>query len=71
MLNIDMALAFDLDGFITPSNGAVSCNLNTCPRSPLMDYAIEFANSNQVWLSAFRDAFTQMTSVGCGSCTAL
>lgn len=72
MLNVDMSLAFDLADHITPVTGAVSCNVNTCPESPLMDITREFAQNNDAWLQAFRVAFTKMTSVGCpGICTAL
>jgi len=71
MLNVDMSLAFNLAGNITPGSGEVSCSVNTCPQSRLMDITREYAQSNNVWLNDFRAAFTKMTSVGCDSCTAL
>ena len=71
MLNVDIALARNLAGFINPVSGDVSCSLNqNCPDSPLLGFAMEYANSNAVWISDFHDAFIKMTSVGCaGVCT--
>lgn len=71
MLNVDMALAKDLDGFVDPTSGGVSCTLNeSCPDSPLLTIAAEYADSNELWLSDFLAAFQKMTTVGCpGVCT--
>ena len=73
MLNVDMALARDFTGFINPTSGRVTCTLNgNCPDSPLLGFAMEYANNNAAWLADFRDAFVKMTSVGCqGVCTPL
>lgn len=73
MLNVDMALARDFEGVIDPVSGRVTCTLNgNCPDSPLLGFAMEYADSNGAWLADFREAFTKMTSVGCaGVCTPL
>jgi hypothetical protein len=74
MLNVDMALAKDFEGSIDPDTGEVSCVLDDCPDSALLITAIEFSNSNNVWLTAFHDAFILMTNTGCegtGACDAL
>lgn len=71
MLNVDIALARDLEGFIDPTTGFVTCSLNgSCPDSPLLSIAMEYASNNRVWVQDFRDAFIKMTSSGCeGVCT--
>ena len=56
MLNVDMALARDFEGFIDPTSGHVTCALNgNCPDSPLLGFATEYANNNAAWLSDFRE----------------
>lgn len=68
MLNADMALIANMENFIDPDTGVVSCTLSeTCPESSLMEFTNEFARSNNAWLSAFHDAYIKMTNVGCGN----
>lgn len=68
MLNADMALVKDLEGWIDHDSGFVFCSLtDDCPDSPLLDFVLDFAQDNAVWIQAFRDAFWKMTSVGCSN----
>jgi len=64
-----MALVTDLEGFLDPTSGEVSCRVagidNLCPDSSTLDIAIEYAESNVAWLNDFHDAFVKMTSHGC------
>ncbi len=76
MLNADLALAVNFQGEIDSTTGAVSCNLagnNACPQSSLLSQTVQYANSNQLWLEDYRDAFIKMTNNGCenGACTSL
>lgn len=78
MLNADMALAVDFEGFMTsPETGEVTCNLggntNVCPTSELVGFAAEFADDDIQWRTEFRDVFFKITNLGCGAgvCTAV
>jgi len=80
MLNADMALAVDFDGFLDGTTGSVTCSLTgggaltVCPVSSLLSVAVEYANDNTLWVNDFHDAFIKMTNTGCGvgsTCTAV
>jgi hypothetical protein len=72
MLNADMALAVDFDGFLDGTTGSVTCSLTgegtatVCPVSSLLSVAVEYANNNTLWVNDFHDAFIKMTNTGCG-----
>jgi len=69
MLNVDFALAVDLDGFLDPVSGEVSCRLsgnsNICPDSSTVDIVLEYANDNRAWVNDFHDALQKMTTHNC------
>jgi hypothetical protein len=78
MLNTDMCLVVDFAGYLDPVTGSVTCTLDSsgpapCPASPTLSIAVEYANSNSVWVNDFHDAFIKMTNAGCGGgkCTAV
>jgi hypothetical protein len=79
MLNIDMALVRDFDGFINPTTGQVSCQTITaataasstaakgvpiCPQASTFDLAVEYAFDNAGWLEDFNEAMTKMVLNG-------
>jgi hypothetical protein len=78
MLNADMGLVSDFDGFIDSGTGEVSCamqdsadnTLPVCPRASTLDQAAEYSQNNVLWLRDFHDAFTKMMLTGHspGSC---
>jgi len=75
MLNADMALTVDLEGFVDPDDGFVTCVLSddgndddrdVCPpATSTLEIALEYADDGDLWISDFHDAFMKMTSVGC------
>ena len=71
MLNVDMGLAVDFQGFIDPVSGEVTCELtgsaNVCPQATTLDIALEFVASNDDWVDAFHTAFMKMSSIGCSA----
>jgi hypothetical protein len=72
MLHADMALAFDMEGFLDSETGNVACTLvqtegrPVCPVSPLLPQAVEYANDNDQWVADFKAAYLKMVSTGCG-----
>jgi hypothetical protein len=81
MLDVDMALAVNFNGFLDRTTGRVTCNLSDdnavqpiCPASSTLSIAVEYADNNRLWVNDFHDAFLKMTNTGCGvggPCTAL
>jgi hypothetical protein len=73
MFHADMALAIDMQGhLVDTTSGAINCTLvsgtaTTCPPSPLLSIAVEYANNNNVWVNDFHDAFVKMVHSGCGN----
>jgi len=75
MLNADLALVVNLEDFIDPDDGFVTCALSEgsisdrdiCPAASTVDIALEFASSNSLWINDFHTAFLKMTSVGCNN----
>jgi hypothetical protein len=84
MLHADMAIAFDMEGYVDPDNGQVNCTmvpnsssgsdngtgLDPCPVSPLLAYAQAYADDNDQWMLDFRQAYLKMVGTGCrdGAC---
>lgn len=71
MLNVDVALAIDVEGSIVAGSGEVTCS--PCPDSRLLPRALQYADSNQLWVNDFHDAFQKICNAGCGGavCTAV
>jgi hypothetical protein len=73
MLQADMALAFDMEGYLNPSNGDVNCTLvqrenqTICPASPLRARAEMYRDNNLLWVQSFEAAFVKMINTGCGN----
>jgi hypothetical protein len=73
MLQADMALAFDMEGYLNPSNGDVNCTLvqrenqTMCPASPLLARAELYRDNNLLWVQSFEAAFVKMINTGCGN----
>jgi hypothetical protein len=73
MLQADMALAFDMEGYLNPANGDVNCTLvptdgqTVCPASPLRARAELYRDNNLLWVEAFEAAFIKMINTGCGN----
>lgn len=78
MLHADMAIAFDMEGYVDPDNGQVNCTMvssskngqDPCPVSPLLSYAQAYAEDNDQWMLDFRNAYLKMVGIGCrdGAC---
>lgn len=73
MLNADMALAFDMEGYLDPTSGAVTCVLasngmgkTVCPSSLLRARAQLYSNENLVWVKDFESVFLKVANAGCG-----
>lgn len=72
MLNADMALMFDMQGYINPTNGAVNCTLvpvvgqKQCPSSYLRDTVRFYSGRNNQWVRSFEIIFLKMVNNGCG-----
>jgi hypothetical protein len=73
MLQADMALAFDMEGYLNPANGNVACTLvkrpgqTLCPTSPLRARVQLYRNNNLRWVRDFEAAFLKMVNTGCGN----
>jgi catalase (peroxidase I) len=73
MLHADMALAFDMKGFLDSKNGNVTCAIVprrgkiTCPTSVLRPQSQEYANDNKKWITDFRSAYLKLVTAGCGA----
>lgn len=73
MLHADMALAFDMQGYLNPTNGAVNCTLvpvagqKQCPPSPLRGRAKLYAHQNARWVKDFEAVLVKMVNTGCGN----
>jgi hypothetical protein len=73
MLQADMALAFDMEGYLNPANGNVNCTIvplegqTLCPMSPLRARAEFYRDNNLLWVQAFEAAFIKMINTGCGN----
>jgi hypothetical protein len=70
MLNADMGLVSNFEGYIDTDTGEVSCampnsadsTLELCPSASTLDKAAEYSQDNELWLRDFHDAFTKMMS---------
>ena len=72
MLNADMALISDMEGYIDSTTGFASCipnddsqgdtDLPVCPEASTRGLVMEFANKNGLWLTEFRNALTKITN---------
>lgn len=69
MLNADIALVRDFDGYLNGGTGEVGCQFRCCPDKEVpvcpaanltMWIAAEFKFNNTMWLGEFRDAFDKM-----------
>jgi hypothetical protein len=73
MLQADMALAFDMEGFLDPSNGNVTCRLvqtkgfAVCPTSSLRSRAEFYRKNNDAWIRDFEVAYLKIVNRGCGN----
>jgi hypothetical protein len=81
MLQADMALVFDLEKHLNPSNGKINCTLQAkrfrgqtqCLPSSLRARAQLYRDNNLRWITDFEAALLKMVNTGCGNgkCTAL
>lgn len=77
MLNVDMALVSDMAGNMDSVTGLASCvpnpgngdTLPACPAASTLAQVQLYANSNQLWLEDFRDAFVKMCNTSSGNLT--
>jgi hypothetical protein len=68
MLNADMGLVSNFDGYMDTETGEVSCampnsvdnTLTPCPSASTLDKAAEYSQDNVLWLHDFHRAFTKM-----------
>lgn len=68
MLNSDMALILDPFGGSTDTSGEPSCTYETCPASPTLSIAEEYAADNDLFVKEFVDVFVKMLTKGYDIC---